>query len=201
MDDTTVVVERWLPVVGWEAYYEVSDQGRVRSLDRIVVETTGRARRHYGRILRPSKDRHGYRRVLFSVHRVETTILVHHLVLEAFIEPRPPGMYGLHGSGDCTDNRPSNLRWGTQGDNMLDKIRHGNDHNSNRTHCPEGHRLVMPNLIPSASKQGHRNCLACNRANGNATYAKRKGRPYDLTALKAAHYARIMRGQGPGISD
>ncbi|MGH8236046.1 MAG: NUMOD4 domain-containing protein [Steroidobacteraceae bacterium] len=28
--------EKWLPVVGWEGLYEVSDQGRVRSLDRTV---------------------------------------------------------------------------------------------------------------------------------------------------------------------
>ena len=34
-------MEQWLPVPGYEGYYEVSDLGRVRSLDRMVM--TGRA--------------------------------------------------------------------------------------------------------------------------------------------------------------
>lgn len=38
-------IERWLPVVGYEGLYEVSDQGRVRSLSRPG---------HPGRILKPT---------------------------------------------------------------------------------------------------------------------------------------------------
>ncbi len=201
MNDSTAVVERWLPVVGWETYYEVSDHGQVRSLDRLVAETTGKSRRHYGRVLRPSIDRRGCRRVLLSLERVETTVLVHHLVLEAFVAIRPPGMHGLHGPGGCADNRPNNLRWGTQSENMYDKGRDGTDHYRNRTHCPYGHLLTMPNLRPSSFLHGWRNCLACSRANSTARYAKRKGQACDLTALKAAHYARIMGDTVRSFSD
>jgi len=44
-------IEHWLPVVGFEDFYEVSDQGRVRSLDRISEMSNGRKRAIKGRIL------------------------------------------------------------------------------------------------------------------------------------------------------
>ncbi len=38
--------ERWRPVAGWSDLYEVSDLGRVRSLDRVVVRSDGKRRRY-----------------------------------------------------------------------------------------------------------------------------------------------------------
>jgi hypothetical protein len=52
--------------------------------------------------------------------------LVHQLVLEAFVGPRPDGMESLHGLGGKLDNRyPENLRWGTSSENHLDQYRDG----------------------------------------------------------------------------
>lgn len=39
-------LHKWLPVVGWEGYYEVSDQGQVRSVERVVTYRDGRSRRY-----------------------------------------------------------------------------------------------------------------------------------------------------------
>jgi hypothetical protein len=50
---------------------------------------------------------------------------VHHLVLEAFIGPRPDGFEACHGNGDPTDNRVENLRWGTHEENHDDRAMHG----------------------------------------------------------------------------
>lgn len=52
-------------------------------------------------------------------------VTVHRLVLEAFIGPRPPGMYGCHNNGNPTDNRLRNLRWATPRENVADMHRHG----------------------------------------------------------------------------
>ena len=50
---------------------------------------------------------------------------VHHLVLEAFIGPRPPGHEACHTNGNPMDNRLSNLYWGLPSDNDQDMRRHG----------------------------------------------------------------------------
>ena len=51
---------------------------------------------------------------------------VHRLVLEAFVGPCPEGLEACHSPDrDRTNNRLSNLRWGTREDNEADKVAHG----------------------------------------------------------------------------
>ena len=52
--------------------------------------------------------------------------LVHRLVLTSFVRPPRPGEQACHRNGDPTDNRLSNLYWGTQSDNWRDRRSHGN---------------------------------------------------------------------------
>lgn len=70
----------------------------------------------------------GHRRV--TMHREGSPrsgehALVHRLVLEAFVRPARPGEQACHRNGDPSDNRLSNLYWGTQRANWQDRIRHG----------------------------------------------------------------------------
>jgi hypothetical protein len=122
-----------MPVPGYESAYEVSDQGRVRSLN---YRRTGRVR-----LLSPAPDgRRGGRGYLgvnlgFVGRRY---VRVHVLVLLAFVGPRPPGMEACHRNGDRTDNRLENLRWGTHAENAADTQRHG--------HVPHGERHCMARL-------------------------------------------------------
>jgi hypothetical protein len=51
--------------------------------------------------------------------------LVHQLVLEVFVGPRPKGLECRHLDGDSTNNAPTNLKWGTHKENMEDMVRHG----------------------------------------------------------------------------
>jgi hypothetical protein len=51
------------------------------------------------------------------------TRLVHHLVLEAFVGPRPDGQVGCHFDDDPRNNRVENLRWDTSSANALDRVR------------------------------------------------------------------------------
>ncbi len=117
--------EVWLPVVGWEGLYEVSDWGKVRSLDRVVLCHDGRQLRICGRLLRTCPDRKGYLTAKLWKENRERTCRVHTLVAEAFLGPRPAGMDVCHGSADRTDNRAANLRYGTRAANMADKLRDG----------------------------------------------------------------------------
>lgn len=68
----------------------------------------------------------GYLTVGLNRANVRRTYMVHELVLVTFAGPRPPGMVSRHLNGDSIDNRwPENLAWGTQAENIHDKIQHG----------------------------------------------------------------------------
>ncbi|TXC63683.1 hypothetical protein FRZ32_08435 [Sphingosinicella ginsenosidimutans] len=131
---STVNSERWLPVPGFEGLYEVSDQGRVRSLDR-VIETASRwggikTNRLRGRILKPTPSGSRRQHLIVSLGR-GNLVFVHRLVLLAFVGPRPDGMECRHLDGNGSNNNLSNLIWGTRLENMGDRTRLG-EHNAPR---------------------------------------------------------------------
>lgn len=116
--------ERWLPVPGYEGLYEVSDLGRVRSLPRNTTR---------GKVLKQANDGGGYLFVGLSRNGRTSLRKVHHLVLEAFSGPRPEGMQGCHGPGGRSDNRATQIYWGTLSRNYgADKVRDGTDSNGER---------------------------------------------------------------------
>lgn len=125
--------EIWRAVVGFEGLYEVSDLGRVRSLDREEkvtrvrfgrVDSHTRVRR--GCIVSTSVGTRGYRTTCLWKDGGPYYRGVHTLVLEAFVGRKPfQGCVGRHLDGDRLNNAPSNLAWGTQRDNVHDSIRHG----------------------------------------------------------------------------
>lgn len=148
--------EEWRAVPGREGEYEVSSEGRVRSLDRQVHITNGRSRFSHGRVLRASL-RKGYLRVRLGKGKDHP---VHRLVMETFVGPRPDGMVILHGNGDPLDNRLANLRYGSISANVLDEVRHGTHHEARKTHCPKGHPYSPEN---TQVKKGKRYCRTCAR--------------------------------------
>ncbi len=99
--------EIWKPVVGFESTYEVSDQGRVRSLDRTVWRPTTPFTCK-GAVLKLQLDGDGYPKVaLGRAHQRR----VHRLVAEAFL-PNPEGLPEVdHINAVKADCRASNLRW------------------------------------------------------------------------------------------
>lgn len=193
MSEDTAVIERWLPVVGYERYYEVSDQGRARSIDRVVRHQHGGPCRRRGRVLKFAYGPTGHPLVSLYIDAVRKNKFIHVLVLESFVGPCPDGMESCHNNGDSADARLVNLRWDTRSENNRDRVRHGTHNMSIRTACPLDHLLVPPNLVAAATKRGHRQCRACQRATSSGNYyAKRYGRPFDRKADADRWYARIM---------
>lgn len=122
----------WLPVVGFEGSYEVSDAGDVRSLDRQIDQKNWRGNlktyTYKGKLLKLQEDKDGYIRASLYCRKKLFFKPVHLLVLEAFVGERPGSgdmIHGCHGNGDKKDNRLSNLRWDTKEENCLDRDRHG----------------------------------------------------------------------------
>lgn len=157
----------WKPISGFEGRYEISIDGRVK-----VLGGPGRGRFNRDRILKLGKTTTGYYNVLLYPGGGARYVArrVHHLVLEAFVGPRPDGAFGRHLDDDRENNHASNLRWGTRSDNTGDMVRNGNHNHARKTHCKHGHPLSGDNLI---ARDRQRACRLCARRR-NAEYRRRK---------------------------
>ena len=92
--------EIWCPIKGYEGLYEVSDQGRVKSLK-------------FGkeRIMKNIRNKDGYLSVGLRKNREQKWYLVHRLVAQTFI-PNPDNLPEVnHKDEDKINNKVSNLEW------------------------------------------------------------------------------------------
>jgi Trp operon repressor len=115
-----MTVEVWRPVVGWEQRYQVSNCGRVRSLDRL--DSAGRPRK--GKLIKPFINEKGCPLVSLWVDAKAYTYKVSQLVAAAFLGPAN-GRMVLHWDDVKEHNHLSNLRYGTSKENHADMIRNG----------------------------------------------------------------------------
>lgn len=95
-------------------YYEVSNFGSIRSVDR-VDEYLGRKRK--GKIITKSKDTKGYLRVELHLDGRKKRYKVHRLVAMTFIPNKENKPQVNHIDGDKTNNYVNNLEWSTNGEN------------------------------------------------------------------------------------
>ena len=163
--------EVWRPVEGFEGIYEVSNQGRIRSLDRYIpFRRYGKEQKSFvrGTVLKERPDEQERYSVYLCRNGTKTTRKVHQLVLEAFVGPRPKGYEACHKNDVSTDNRLENLYWGTREQNVSDQKRNGKcrNQNTNATHCRRGHPFDEDNTLwlwREARGKYQRRCGACYR--------------------------------------
>lgn len=97
--------EIWKPIAGYEGIYEISNLGRVKSLN---YHRSGKEC-----VLKPNKHNCGYIRATLSNGGHMLSYYVHRLVAEAFI-PNPDHLPQVnHIDEDKTNNRVDNLEWCT----------------------------------------------------------------------------------------
>lgn len=106
-------MEIWKDIKGYEGFYQVSNHGRVRSIDRYIVYPDGKPFFKKGRILSQGLSVHGYYTVVLSVNSSHKNYRVNRLVADAFIPN--PNKYPIvnHINEIKTDNRVDNLEWCT----------------------------------------------------------------------------------------
>lgn len=124
--------EIWKDIKGYEGYYQISNYGRVRSLDHYVKERWGMVFIK-GKILKTSKNSFGYQVFRLAKDGVKKMANVHRIVAETFI-PNPNNYpCVLHKVPVCNGgtNCVENLYWGTQKDNINDCIKDGHWKNPN----------------------------------------------------------------------
>lgn len=115
----------WKAIPEWEGFYEASNKGEIRSVDRVITFSDGRTRAYKSQVLAQYTDGKGYRKTTLKKNGEDYRAHIHVLVAAAFYGPRPEGLVVRHLDGDNTNNRKSNLRYGTHAENSEDSLRHG----------------------------------------------------------------------------
>lgn len=172
-------MERWVPISGFEWRYEVSDLGRVRSL-----QFKGR-QRSVPLVLRDYAAGAGYRFVgLFDGEHFHQTY-VHRAVLTAFTGPPAEGVQGAHLDGCKTNNVLANLVWATPLENHAHKVLHG------RT--LRGERGSNVRLTADQVRLCRRRYVAGDRTNGARALAREFGvcQPHMSAILSGKRWAYL----------
>lgn len=114
------MMEIWKPVVGYEGIYEVSSEGRVKSLSRKkYCGHPGAVQITKEKICGMSKDRLGYIKINLSKDNKRKKVSLHRIVALAFVENPKCKKEVNHIDGNKENNLPENLEWSTRSENML----------------------------------------------------------------------------------
>ncbi len=165
-------MERWKQVVGFEGLYEVSDNGRVRT-----VKT--------GRIKKPTVDKIDGRHflLLWRDNKCYGT-RVSRLVLLAFRGPPPSGHEGCHNDGNNDNNRLSNLRWDTPSENQRDRAKHGTSNRGERCAAAKLTEKQVLEMISCGNKTKRISSQLALSEKTIETYYKRIKNKYGINGLE-----------------
>ena len=122
----TLYKVEWKPIEGYEGLYEISNNGKVRGLDR----KDNKGRKVKGQIIKIHINTHGYQIVDLCKDGERKHYQLHRLIAKTFI-PNPDNKPHIdHINTIKSDNRIKNLRWVTRSENMLNELTR--KHNSER---------------------------------------------------------------------
>ena len=114
--------EIWKDIEGYEGYYQVSNQGRVKSLDRVVPHARCGTITKKEKILKHGNTK-GYDMVVLCVEHKKKAITDHKLVAEAFICKKENYLQINHIDGNPRNNVVSNLEWCTPYQNTIHALK------------------------------------------------------------------------------
>jgi len=144
--------EIWKPVVGFEGFYEVSNTGEVRSVDR-VIKRGGKNTFLKGKKIAIYVMPNGYHAVALYAEKGRSNKYIHKIVAEAFLENPNNYPYVDHIDTDKENNNVDNLRWCSP------------SQNSNNP-------LTKKHLKESQTDEVRKRILATRRKNGGKTAEK-----------------------------
>ncbi|UUV46572.1 HNH endonuclease [Bacillus phage vB_BanS-Thrax3] len=160
--------------------YEVSNLGRIRSIDREFINAVGRKRFYKGKIVKPFIDKDGYENIALSFKGVKKKYKVHRLVAIAFIPNFENKSEVNHKDGDKKNNRIDNLEWSTGLENTNHAIECGLSKNKGEDSSLA--KLTEKDVIR----------LRETYANGNYSY-KEIGEMFNISTMQAYRIVKKQR--------
>lgn len=148
------VHESWADIENFEGFYQLSDQGRIRSVTRYVEHPRHGKQLVNGRILRHGKDGGGYHFVYLCKNGKPKMKKVARLVAFAFVpNPDPVKYYDVnHDNGNKDDNSAPNLNWTDDSGNQKHAFKTGLNKALVGVHSPSSKSVKQINTDGSVIK-------------------------------------------------
>lgn len=168
------MVEIWKDIPGYEGYYQVSNTGKVKSLERISVRNNGKSedvKCHLReRMLNIQTQAQGYSQVVLSKNGSRKTFRLHALVAKLFVENPFKKKYINHIDGNKKNNKASNLEWVTAKENMAHAYKTGliNHYKRKVLQLDENNNVLnkFSSLKEAAECVGGSKCGICDACKG-----------------------------------
>ena len=117
-------MEKWLSITELQGNYEVSNEGRIRSVFKVIKKSDNTVYTRKPKIIK-CQLREGYQRVRLCIDNVRITKTVHRLVAKYFID-NPNNLPQVnHINAIKSDNRIENLEWCSASENIIHAIKNG----------------------------------------------------------------------------
>lgn len=162
-EETTAIAplpnEVWKDVLEYEGFYQVSNYGNVRSVERVIRHNSKDGkhalRKLRSKLIRKELNCNGY--YIVGLHKNGTHVkrTIHRLVAIAFI-PNPDGKETVnHKDGDRANNNMENLEWCSQSENIIhaSRILHTLTYHGKSVRCVETGE-IFPSIKKAAQKYG-----------------------------------------------
>ena len=209
------MTEIWRDIKDYEGFYQVSNLGRIKSLDRVVINVNGKKSLYKGKVLSIHYDKNGYVKVCLNKNNKRRKFSVHRLVAEAFI-PNPNNYPEVNHIDEVkTNNKVSNLEWctseynksyGTRAERSYQTNLKNNSYNKNLEKARESNKAkgyekqkeVIRN-VHNSEKANKRKviCLTTNEIFDSMWEAERKYGIYPNSISKCCKGTRKACGQLP----
>jgi len=137
--------EQWKPICNYENYYEVSNLGNIRSVDRYVKSKSNSRVLLKGKPMKYVVSIHGYKRITLCKDGKHKQFFIHRLVALAFLKNSYNKPMINHIDGNKLNNELSNLEWCTHSENLLHAYRTG-------LTIPKGNRKGINGYLHPQSK-------------------------------------------------
>ena len=179
--------EEWVPAIGHEDKYEVSNYGRVRRIDLNPTNPRGRPNKMYGHIFEPTKANNGYMRISIGMDRD----YVHRIVAKHFL-PNPDNLPVVnHIDGNKQNNYVGNLEWCTQKHNAEHASRTGLINRDS-----EERKIAAVKNLSIAQEKACKPVLQLNAVGEIVQeYESAKAAEFALSGKNGSHVAEVASGK------